>query len=138
MLKMRSIWMGVLIAPWITTFALLLASYGYLLATQGAAGLGGVESGLSAGFIYLAMTYAIVLIFGLPTIWLLGRLRRLDPFHLSLMSAVEGAMVLNAFGWTTGRHLSQVLWTAIMGAILGAITGGVAVVVARPGRSASA
>jgi len=31
-----------------------------------------------------------------------------------------------------------VLWTAIMGAILGAITGGVVVVVARPGRSASA
>lgn len=131
----RNIWFGLLLAPWITTLALLLASYIYLMATQGLAGFDDLEAGLAAGLICLGVAYASVLIFGVPTVWLLRRLERFDPIHICVISAVEGAMVLNVLAWTTGRRFSTVLWTAFVGAILGLITGVVVAVAGRPARS---
>ncbi len=105
------------------------------MATQGLAGFDDLEAGLAAGLICLGVAYASVLIFGVPTVWLLRRLERFDPIHICVISAVEGAMVLNVLAWTTGRRFSTVLWTAFVGAILGLITGVVVAVAGRPARS---
>ena len=101
----RPIWFAVLVTPWAVPLAFVLWSIFAVLFTEGVSGLKDWPVLLGFFVFALPVTYAAMLIIGLPyVLWL--RARGALTFSFVCIGAVLAAIVaIPVFGWLTGPHI---------------------------------
>ena len=119
----RPIWFAVLVTPWAVPLAFVLWSIFAVLFTEGVSGLKDWSVLLAFLVFILPVTYAAMLIIGLPyVLWLRGR--GALTFPLVCIGAVLAAIfVVPVFGWLTGPHIPPSGASILLSGALGLLSG---------------
>ena len=119
----RPIWFAVLVTPWAVPLAFVLWSIFAVLFTEGVSGLKGWPVLLGFFVFALPVTYAAMLIIGLPyVLWL--RARGALTFSFVCIGAVLAAIVvIPVFGWLTGPHIPPSGVSILLSGALGLLSG---------------
>lgn len=119
----RPIWFATLVTPWAVPLAFALWSTFVIPLTEGVGGFKDWPVLLAFFVFVLPITYAIMLIFGLPyVLWL--RVRGLLTFPLVCIGVVLTTVVaVPAFAWLTGPHISPSGLSILLSAALGLLSG---------------
>lgn len=119
----RPIWFAMLVTPWAVPLAFALWSTSVIPFTEDAGGFKDWPVVLAFFVFVLPVTYAIMLIFGLPyVLWL--RPRGLLTFPLVCIGAVLATVIaVPAFAWLTGPHIAPSGLSILLSAVLGLLSG---------------
>ena len=109
----RPIWFAVLVTPWAVPLALVSWAVLSLLFTEGTNGLRDWPV-LSAFFVFcLPVTYATMLIFGLPCVmWLRSRGKLTGPL-VCIGATLASAVVVPAYFWLVDPQIAPI-WSGIL------------------------
>jgi hypothetical protein len=119
----RPIWFAVLVTPWAVPLAFLLWSIFAVLFTEGVSGLKDWPVLLGFFVFALPVTYAAMLIIGLPyVLWLRVRGALTVPFVCigAVLAAIAAIPVL---GWLTGPHIPPSGASILLSGALGLLSG---------------
>jgi hypothetical protein len=121
----RPIWFAVLVTPWAVPLAFVLWSTLGILFTEGSSGLKDWLVLFAFIAIALPVTYAAMLLLGLPYVLLL-RACGVLTFPLVCIGAIfASVVVLPVFAWLTGPHIPPSGLSILLSAALGLLSGAV-------------
>ncbi|MDW2981166.1 MAG: hypothetical protein WBG81_17035 [Rhodanobacter sp.] len=119
----RPIWFAVLVTPWAVPLTFVLWSVFAVLFKEGTGGLKDWPVLFAFFVVVLAVTYAAMLIFGLPYVLCLKALGVLT-FPLVCSGAVLAAIIaIPFFGWLTGPHIPPSGASILLCGALGLLSG---------------
>ncbi|HWG86738.1 MAG TPA: hypothetical protein VN679_03070 [Candidatus Acidoferrales bacterium] len=121
----RPIWFAVLVTPWAVPLIFVLWSVFAVLFTEGTAALKD-WSVLFAFFVFvLAVTYAIMLVFGLPYVLCLKALGALTFPLVCIGAMFVPVIAIPVLGWLTGPHIppsgASILFSGALGLLSGLV-----------------
>ena len=131
------LWRGVLLAPLAAPICFLLVGFCYVLATQGLRGLGDWPAGIAFALVFgLPLSYAAMLILGLPFVLWLRSIQQLKAIFVCIGSVLAGAISMPTFIAILGNNPSQpIVRNCLIGAGLGLASGIAFCVAVRPNNS---